>query len=97
MDLVADILKSPVICVGWIIVGAIAGAVARQVTGAKDQPFINDLILGLIGAFIGGLVASVLGYSKPDGGLSLLLVNFVIAIVGAVILITAGRVLRGRA
>ena len=97
MDFVADLLKSPFICVGWIIVGAIAGAVARQITGAKDQPFINDLILGLIGAFIGGIIASILGFSKPEGGISLVVVNLVIAIIGAAVLIFLGRMIRGRA
>jgi uncharacterized membrane protein YeaQ/YmgE (transglycosylase-associated protein family) len=97
MDFIQDVISAPFICIGWIIVGAIAGAVARQVTGARDQPFINDLILGLIGAFIGGIVASILGFSKPDGGISLVIVNLVIAIVGAVILIALGRMLRGRA
>jgi uncharacterized membrane protein YeaQ/YmgE (transglycosylase-associated protein family) len=97
MDFIQDVISAPFICIGWIIVGAIAGAVARQVTGARDQPFINDLILGLIGAFIGGIVASILGFSKPDGGVSLVIVNLLIAIVGAVILIALGRMLRGRA
>jgi uncharacterized membrane protein YeaQ/YmgE (transglycosylase-associated protein family) len=96
MDFIADVLASPFICIGWIIVGAIAGAVARQITKASDQPLINDLILGLIGAFIGGLVASILGFSKPDGGITLVIVNLVIAIVGAVIIIGLGRMLRGR-
>ncbi|MBI5668798.1 MAG: GlsB/YeaQ/YmgE family stress response membrane protein [Chloroflexi bacterium] len=94
--LIGDIIAAPFICIGWIIVGAIAGAVARQIMGSRDQPFISDLILGLIGAVVGGFVASLLGLYRPDGGLGLVLVNLVIAIVGAIILIAIGRAIMGR-
>jgi uncharacterized membrane protein YeaQ/YmgE (transglycosylase-associated protein family) len=96
MDFIQDIISAPFICIGWIIVGAVAGALARQITGAKDQPFINGLILGLIGAIVGGIIVSILGFSKPTGGITLVLVNLVIAIVGAAVLIYLGRIVRGR-
>lgn len=94
--LIGSIIASPFICIGWIIVGAIAGAVARQIMGAGDRPLIQDVILGLIGALVGGFIASLLNLYKPDGGLGLLLVNLVIAIIGAIILIAIGRALTGR-
>lgn len=94
--LIGSIVASPFICIGWIIVGAIAGAVARQIMGSGDRPFLSDLILGLVGAVVGGFVASLLGLYKPDGGIALVLVNLVIAIVGAIILIAIGRALMGR-
>lgn len=94
--LIGDIIAAPFICIGWIIVGAIAGAVARQIMGSRDQPFISDLILGLIGAVVGGFVASLLGLYRPEGGLGLVLVNLVVAIVGAIILIAIGRAIMGR-
>ncbi len=95
-ELIGSIVSAPFICIGWIIVGAIAGAVARQIMGSSNRPFLSDLILGLLGALVGGFVASLLGLYKPDGGLGLVLVNLVIAIVGAVILIAIGRALMGR-
>ncbi|HEX2907971.1 MAG TPA: GlsB/YeaQ/YmgE family stress response membrane protein [Phototrophicaceae bacterium] len=94
--LIGDIIAAPFICIGWIIIGAVAGALARQIMGSTDKPLISDLILGLIGAMVGGFVASLLGLYKPAGGLGLLLVNLVIAIVGAVILIAVGRAVMGR-
>lgn len=94
MDFIAELVKSPFICLGWIIVGAIAGALARQVTKDSDRPFIEDVILGLIGAFIGGMIASVLGFSKPDGGISLVVINLIIATVGAILLIVVVRMVR---
>ncbi len=87
---------NPIICIGWIIVGAIAGAVARQIMGSKDQPFVNDVVLGLVGSIVGGFVAGLLGIARPDGGLDRVIINLIISIVGAIILIYIGRLIRGR-
>lgn len=87
---------NPLICVGWIIVGAIAGALARQLMGSKDQPFINDVVLGLIGSVVGGFVAGLVGIARPDGGIERVIINLVISIIGAVIVIYLGRLIRGR-
>ena len=94
-NLIGGIIAAPFICIGWIVVGIIAGALARQLTGSRDANFLSDMILGLIGAFVGGLLASLLGFYKPEGGLELVLVNLVIAIIGAIILIIIGRALSG--
>jgi uncharacterized membrane protein YeaQ/YmgE (transglycosylase-associated protein family) len=87
------ITLNPLICVGWIIVGAIAGGVARQITGSKDQPFINDLVLGLLGSAVGGVVAGLVGFGRPDGGVERVVINLIVAVVGAVIIIYLGRML----
>jgi uncharacterized membrane protein YeaQ/YmgE (transglycosylase-associated protein family) len=95
-DFIASILASPFICLGWIIVGAIAGGLARSVMGSSDQPFIQDLILGLIGAFIGGLIGGFLGLvPTTDGGIERVLVNLVVATLGAIIVIAIGRAFTG--
>lgn len=87
---------NPIICVGWIIVGAIAGVLARQIMGSKDAPFINDVVLGLIGSIVGGFVAGLIGIARPDGGLDRVIINLVISVIGAVIIIYLGRMIRGR-
>jgi len=97
MEFINAMVTSPFICIGWIIVGAIAGALARSLTGASDKPFIQDLILGILGAIVGGFLAGfVMG---PDlfatNGLSLVLVNLVVATIGAVVLILIRRAITG--
>ena len=94
--LISDIIRAPFICIGWIIIGFVAGALARRIMGASNQPFINDIILGFIGSFIGGFVASLLGFYQPNGGLTAFLVNIIVATLGAVILIAIGRTIRGQ-
>jgi len=94
-NLIGGIIAAPFICIGWIIVGIVAGAFARQIMGSPDASALSDMILGLVGAFVGGIIASLLGFYRPTGGLELVLVNLVIAIVGAVVLIAIGRVFSG--
>ena len=88
---------NPIICVGWLIVGAAAGALARQVTGSKDSPLINDIVLRLIGSVVGGFVGG-LGSIGPGAstGIERVILNLVISIVGAAIIIVVGRAIRGR-
>jgi uncharacterized membrane protein YeaQ/YmgE (transglycosylase-associated protein family) len=94
-DIISGIVSAPFLCIGWIIVGAIAGAVARSLMGSRDESFLSDMILGLIGAVVGGFIASLLGFYRPDGGIELVLVNLALAIIGAIILIAIGRALFG--
>lgn len=97
MDFIGNLVASPFICIGWIIVGIVAGGLARQLTGSRDSPWIWDLVLGLAGSFIGGLVASLLGLNTDTGGgLGQVLVSLIVAVVGAVILIFLGRLVLGR-
>ena len=91
MGVIEWLVTSPFICVGWIIVGAMAGAFARRIMGAGDKPFIQDLILGIAGAGIGGILLLFVNVGTPDGGVSLLIFNLVLATVTAAILIFIGR------
>jgi uncharacterized membrane protein YeaQ/YmgE (transglycosylase-associated protein family) len=93
---ISSIVSAPFICIGWIVIGIIAGALARRIMGSKNRPLIEDLILGLIGAVIGGFIARLLGWGIPSGGIMLVIVNLVIATIGAVALIAIGRMIRGR-
>ena len=66
----------------WIVVGVIAGWLADWITG-RDHRLVTNLIVGVVGAMIGGFVfASVLGF-RYDQGVNL--ATIVVATVGAVI------------
>lgn len=81
------IVTFPFVVLGWLIVGAIAGDVARRIMGSADKGCVADIVLGIVGAFVGGFVASLLGVGTPDGGLGLVFANLVIAIGGAAIVV----------
>ncbi len=95
MNTILWFVSSPFICVGWILVGAVAGAFARRIMGAQDKPFIQDLILGIAGAGIGGILLGIVNVGTPGGGIALVLFNLVLATVTAAILIFIGRQIGG--
>ena len=74
----------------WIIVGLIAGVLASFVMGGGFG-IIGDIIIGIVGAFIGGWIFSRLGVGTPFGGLA---GTIFVAFVGAVVLLFIIRLVR---
>ena len=74
----------------WIIVGLIAGVLASFVMGGGFG-IIGDIIIGIVGAFIGGWIFSQLGVGTPFGGLA---GTIFVAFVGAVVLLFVIRLVR---
>ena len=80
----------------WIIVGLIAGWLAGQVMKGSGYGIVGDIIVGIIGALIGGFLASaLLGIPNPVNGIDV--TSIVVAFIGAVILVWILRALPGRA
>ena len=76
----------------WIILGALAGWLASMITGtnARVNGFMN-IVVGIIGAFVGGLILQLLGASQPSG---FNLPSLLTAILGAVILLALVKAFR---
>jgi uncharacterized membrane protein YeaQ/YmgE (transglycosylase-associated protein family) len=74
----------------WIIFGAIAGWVASMVMGTNDG-LVTNIVVGIIGAVLGGWLMSFLGQGGVSG---FNLYSFLVAILGAVVLIAIVRALR---
>jgi len=69
----------------WIIIGLIAGAIAKAIHPGEDPGgFIVTILIGIAGAVVGGWIFSLLGYGKVDG---FDIGSLFIAIVGAVLLL----------
>jgi uncharacterized membrane protein YeaQ/YmgE (transglycosylase-associated protein family) len=74
----------------WIAIGLIAGWLASTVVGG-GYGVVGDIVVGVVGAFFGGWVFSLLGASAPFGGLA---GTIFIAFVGAVLLLLVLRGIR---
>jgi uncharacterized membrane protein YeaQ/YmgE (transglycosylase-associated protein family) len=79
--------------IAWIVLGAIAGWITNLIMGGKEG-VIATIILGIVGAVVGGYVAgTVLKVADVTG------VNpesIVVAVIGAVIVVLAYRMVSGR-
>ena len=74
----------------WIIFGAIVGFIASNIMG-KGEGLLWDIILGIVGAIIGGFIMNLFGYAGVTG---FNLYSTVVAVIGAIIVIYIGRALR---
>ena len=78
----------------WLVVGLIAGFLAKYVVpGEGPGGIVGDIIIGIIGAFIGGWVFHQFGEPGVTG---LTLWSILVAFVGAAILLFVMRALSGR-
>jgi len=80
--------------IAWIIIGVLAGWITGKLMRGSGYGFIMDMVVGLIGALIGGFISSRMGF----GGVNEhgLIVSIIIAVIGAVILTALVRLVTGK-
>lgn len=79
----------------WIIFGLIAGAIAKLLMPGRDPGgWIVTMLLGIVGAVVGGWIGSALWNSTGVTGFDIR--SFGIAILGAIVLLAIYRVIVGR-
>ncbi len=81
--------------IGWLVIGLIAGWLASVVMGRGGYGIVGDIIVGVIGAFIGGVIARALGLFGPAANDPISWGSLIFAIIGAIILIAIVRALAG--
>jgi uncharacterized membrane protein YeaQ/YmgE (transglycosylase-associated protein family) len=79
--------------IAWLVLGLIAGALASMVMRGGGYGIIGDIIVGVVGALIGGFIFSAFGGTGVTG---FNLWSLVVAFVGACILIAILRAISGR-
>lgn len=79
---------------GWIVLGLLAGWIAGVVTGRRGQGCITTLVIGVLGALVGGMLANAAGYNGTISDLSLR--SIVIAALGAALLLLLFNAISGR-
>ena len=80
--------------IGIIIAGAIIGALARLfMKGDQNIGVLWTIILGALGAFVGGMIAEPLGVAETNG---IDWIKWIISIILAIVFISAYLAIRGR-
>jgi uncharacterized membrane protein YeaQ/YmgE (transglycosylase-associated protein family) len=79
--------------IGWIILGLIAGFIASKIVNKTGEGALLDIILGIIGAVVGGFLFRTFGMPGVTG---FNLYSMLIAIVGAVVVLVLYHLIAGK-
>jgi uncharacterized membrane protein YeaQ/YmgE (transglycosylase-associated protein family) len=79
--------------IAWIVLGLIAGFIASMLVNKRGEGFLGDILLGIVGAVVGGFVAHLLGFAGVTG---INIWSILIAVVGAVIFLAIYHAVVGR-
>ena len=74
----------------WVVIGLVAGFLASAVVGG-GYGVVGDIVIGIVGSFLGGMIFRGLHIHVPWGGLP---GTIFVAFVGAVVLLAALRLIR---
>jgi uncharacterized membrane protein YeaQ/YmgE (transglycosylase-associated protein family) len=75
----------------WIVLGLLAGFIASKIVNRKGEGFFLDVILGIVGAVVGGWVFSLVGASGVTG---VNIYSLLVAVAGAIVVLFAYHALR---
>jgi uncharacterized membrane protein YeaQ/YmgE (transglycosylase-associated protein family) len=75
----------------WLIVGLVAGLLASFAVGGTGYGIIGDIVVGIVGAFVGGMVFRTAGWRVPFAGLAGIIF---VAFIGAVLLLVVLHLIR---
>ena len=75
----------------WIVLGLIAGFIASKIVNKRGEGVMLDVLLGMVGAVVGGLIFRLFGMRGVSG---VNLHSLVVAVAGAVLVLVAYHALR---
>ena len=76
----------------WVLLGLIAGFIGSKIVNRSGQGFLLDIVLGIVGAVLGGFLFSAVGATGITG---FNLYSMFVAIVGAVIVLWGYHAISG--
>ena len=90
--------RTPDEIVAWVIMGIVVGATAGMLTSLNTTPIgrLGRLMLGLAGAFIGGIVAHVGHFDFGLGPVMIRYEELLFSFVGAIVLVVVMRLIRSK-
>jgi uncharacterized membrane protein YeaQ/YmgE (transglycosylase-associated protein family) len=80
--------------IAWIVLGLLAGAIAKMLMPGRDPGgCIVTILIGIVGALLGGWLSTLFGFGGLGGQLDWR--NLVIAVLGSIVLLGLWRMMRG--
>jgi uncharacterized membrane protein YeaQ/YmgE (transglycosylase-associated protein family) len=70
--------------IGWIILGLIAGFIGSKIVDRSGQGILIDIVLGVVGAIVGGFLFSFFGAAGVTG---LNIYSLVVAVIGSIVVL----------
>lgn len=78
---------------GWIILGLIAGFIASRIVNGSGEGALIDIVLGIVGALVGGFLFNSLGAVGVTG---FNLYSMFVAVIGAIVVLVIYHAITGR-
>lgn len=78
--------------IAWIILGLIAGFIASKIVNRSGEGVVLDIILGIVGAVVGGWIMTALGGQGVNG---FNLYSMLVAVGGAIVVLVIAHAIRG--
>lgn len=75
----------------WIVLGLIAGFIGSKIVNKRGEGLLLDIILGIVGAIVGGWLFSIFGAGGVTG---LNLYSLLVAVVGAIVVLVVYHAIR---
>ncbi len=79
--------------IGWLVLGLIAGFIGSKIVNRTGEGFILDIVLGIVGAFVGGFVFTAVGATGITG---FNIYSMVVAVIGSIIVLVVYHAIFGR-
>jgi uncharacterized membrane protein YeaQ/YmgE (transglycosylase-associated protein family) len=79
--------------IGWILLGLISGFIASKIVNKSGEGFVLDVVLGIVGAVVGGFIFNAVGATGVTG---FNIWSMLVAVIGAIVVLVAYHALRGR-
>ena len=78
--------------IGWIVLGLIAGFIASQIVNRRGEGLIWDIVLGIVGALVGGWIFAFFGAQGVTG---FNLYSMLVAVIGAIVVLVIYHAITG--
>ena len=79
--------------IGWIVLGLIAGYLGSKIVNKSGEGILLDIVLGIVGAIVGGVLFTFFGMSGVTG---FNIYSLIVAVIGAVVVLWVYHAVAGR-